>query len=258
MFPEALDPPIDGLSYLSLDAYAFDLAQAGASGERLFEHVTGVKPILTPNSLFAPLTIPIGSVIKQINVSYQGQPIVSVIRRGLGETTPTTVVPVVSLAGGGGVKTQTIVADGVMTNGATYAVEVFCSAGDSILGMTIGYMPPAQAFVPYLGNDPRALDTRPNDLMPPQTDKVVDLSAYLVPTARAAVVNVTATETGGPGFLAVYRAGISYPGNSSVNFVGSGLTVANGVITAHTDGKITVHTGPASSHVIVDVIGSLL
>jgi hypothetical protein len=137
-------------------------------------------------------------------------------------------------------------------------MKVFCSAGASILGMEIGYIPPAQAFLPYTGNQPRVFDSRDTTKFCANEERVIDLSSRLIATARAAVVNLTATDTDGPGFLAAFRDGITYPGNSSLNFTAAGATVANGVICQMTNGKIKVRTGPAGSHVIVDVIGSLL
>ena len=75
---------------------------------------------------------------------------------------------------------------------------------------------------------------------------------------RAAVLNVTVTGTAGPGFLALFADGITYPGNSSVNFSAAGQTVANSAIVTMAAGKVKIHNGPAATHVIVDVVGTLL
>lgn len=256
----AVDPPIDGLVYLPIDAFAFDVASTDTpvTLHRIYQDLTGVQPIVPARQVYASLPIPIGSVVKQINISYQGQPIVWLARRALGSGTLDDLTTPTTTAAGGGPKSQTFSVDAPITPGATYAVRVFCSAGDSILGVQVGYVPPAQAFIPFTGADPRAFDSRPANKFAANEERVIDLSSKLIPTARAAVINLTATETGGPGFLAAFRDGIAYPGNSSVNFTEAGISIANGVVCSMTAGKIKVRTGPSGSHVIVDVIGSLL
>lgn len=259
--PEALAATIPGLVYLPLDAYAFDVASTSGTPRRLYQEVTGMQPEPSSDYIVASLPIPIGSMIKQINVAYQGQPIISITRRTFGSTF-TEIVPGTSLMAGGGAKTQSLAVTAELTAGASYAVRAFCSAGASILGMTIGYIPAAQGFIPYTpasaGQKPRVLDSRQTTKFAKDEERVIDLSAHLIPTARAAVVNLTATETAGPGFLAAFADGIVWPENSSVNWVSAGQTVANGVICTMAAGKIKVRCGPAASHVIVDVIGSLL
>lgn len=252
-----LGPTIDGLTYISLDAFAFDIAGTSPTSYRLYQQATGMQSQPASFHIYASLPIPIGSIVKQINVGYQGTPSVAIVRRELtGAYTDLTAIT--GLGGGGGTKTQTLAVDGTLTHGASYAVRAFCSPGDSVLGMTIGYVPPAQAFVPFIGTDPRVLDTRPDARFAAGEERVVDLSGSVISTARAAVLNVTAVGVGGRGFLSVYRSGIAFPGSSSVNYSESGQTVANGVITATTDGRITIRAGDVSTHVLVDVIGSLL
>ncbi|MEP1126468.1 MAG: hypothetical protein ABJH68_21495 [Ilumatobacter sp.] len=252
-----LAPTIDGLTYVTLDAFAFDVAGVSPAAYRLYQQTTGMQPQPAPGEIHAPLPIPIGSVVKQINVGFLGQPIVAITRRQLtgGYTDLTTLT---TLTAGGGVKTQTLAVDGELTHGASYAVRAFCSAGASVLGMTIGYIPPAQAFIPYSGTEARVLDTRTGVRFDAGEERVVDLSGRIIATARAAVVNVTAVGVGGRGFLSVYRDGIAFPGTSSVNYTAPGQTVANGVITAVSAGRIKVRAGDTSTHVLVDVIGSLL
>lgn len=257
---EALDATINGLVYVPLDAFAFDTAQAAQTPYGLYQQTTGMQPSTAPAYVHASLPIPIGSVVRQINISYQGQPIVSINRRNFTDGAFVPVTDLFSTAAGGGVKTQSFSTDVELTAGASYAVEVFCSAGASILGMTVGYIPAAQAFVPYTGGQPRALDTRD----PGQTkfaaneERVVDLSSRLIPTARAAVINLTAVDSSGGGFLSAYADGITWPGNSTVNYSGAGQTVANAAVVTMAAGKIKVRAGVNGAHVVLDVIGSLL
>lgn len=256
--PEALAAPVDGLVYVTLDALAFHVADASNAVYRNYTEFSGVQPSAAPNWLYAPLPIPVGSVVRQINVSYKGQPIVVIGRRVMGDTAFLDHTTLQSLDAGAGAKTQTVAVNATITHGGSYVMKVFCSAGASILGMEVGYIPPAQAFVPYTGNQPRVFDSRTTTKFGAKEERVIDLSTALIPTARAAVINLTATETDGAGFLAAFKNGITYPGNSSVNFSGAGATIANGVVCPMANGKIKVRTGPAGSHVIVDVIGSLL
>ncbi|MGE0881168.1 MAG: hypothetical protein AB7O61_21170 [Acidimicrobiia bacterium] len=253
---QAVDPVVAGLVYTSLDAFAFDTAQAASTPTRLYQEATGMQPSTAPAYIYAPLPIPIGSIVKQINVCYQVQPIISIGRRSFDGTFTDLTTPT-SLAAGGGVKSQTLNVTAELTANASYSIKAFCSAGDSILGMTIGYIPPAQAFIPYTGASPRVFDSRTTTKFDVDEERTIDLSSHLIPTARAAVVNVTAAETEGGGFLAAFTDGITWPYNSTVNFAAN-QNIANAAIVTMTGGKIKVRCGVARAHVIVDVIGSLL
>jgi hypothetical protein len=254
-----LDPAIGGLTYVTLDAFAFDVAGTSGTQRRLYQEITGMQPLLPSDFIYASLPIPIGSVVKQINIAYQGQPIVSIGQRSLGGVFSFLTTPV-TLAGGAGAKTQTLPVSAELVAGASYSMRVFCAAGDSILGMTIGYAAPANGFIPYAGTAlPRVFDSRVAANAPKfavNETRVIDLSTRLNPAFRAAVLNLTATEPTAAGFLAAFQDGIAYPGNSSVNFAAN-QTIANGVIVTMVGGKIKVLCSAASSHVIVDVIGAL-
>jgi len=258
--PEAISPAITGLTYLGLDAFAFDVAGTNTTQRRIYQTITGVQPLTPPAEIFASLPVPAGSVIKQVNVAYQGQPIVTVMRRPLGTGTHEELTGLLLTTAGGGPKADTFAVDAPISSGATYAVRAFCSAGDSVLGVEVGYVPPPQAFVPFTGADPRVLDTRLGGNTPfaANEERTVDLSGKLIATGRAAVLNITATATGGPGFLAVFSDAIAYPGNSTVNFTGAGQTIANSAVCTMAAGKIKVHCGPAATDVIIDVVGTLL
>jgi hypothetical protein len=216
--PDAIDPPTPGLVYLPLDAFAFDVADTAPTLYRLYQELTGMQPSAPARDIYASLPIPIGSVVAKINVAYIGQPVIAITRRVFGTQEIVDAMTPVSLpASSASPGTTTVSVNVALTPGATYAVRAFCSAGQSILGMEIGYIPAAQAFVPYAGTSPRALDSRDTTKFAANEERTVDLSSRLIPTARAAVINVTAVDTAGPGFLAAFADGIPYPGNSSVN-----------------------------------------
>jgi hypothetical protein len=102
------------------------------------------------------------------------------------------------------------------------------------------------------------LDTRNGSTkLAPGEERVVALG---VPgLASAAVINLTVTGTEVAGFVAVFPANVSYPGNSSINWSATNQNLANGVITA-TDptGKIKIRGGVNSTDVVIDVQGYLL
>lgn len=256
----ALEPVVEGLVYLPLDAFAFHTASLTTSPYRLYQETTGMQPQPAANWLYATLPIPIGSVVKKINVFYMQTVIITIGRRSF-TSSPADLIDLFPLANlneaGPSPKSSTVTVNAELTPGASYSMKVFCSAGNSILGMTVGYVPPAQGFIPYAGTTPRAFDSRSGTRFAPGEERVVDLSSRLIPTARAAVVNITATGTAGAGYLAAFRDGIVWPGNSTVNY-GADQSVANTAIVSVNAGKIKIRCGDAATHVIVDVVGSLL
>jgi len=78
------------------------------------------------------------------------------------------------------------------------------------------------------------------------------------PGASAAIVTLTATETGGPGFLTIYSDSASQPATSNLNFTTAGLSIAVSTqVAVDQSGEIKITAGPAATHVIVDVVGYL-
>jgi hypothetical protein len=255
---DAIEAPTPGLVYLPLDAFAFDVARVSSTPYRLYQDLTGMQPSDAPGEIYASLPIPIGSVVKKINVAYVGTPIISITRRVFGTQTLEPASALITLPTAATPATTTATVDVAFTGGATYAMRVFCSAGQSVYGMEIGYVPAAQAFIPFTGSGARIFDSRDTTRFNANEERTIDLSSKLIATARAAVVNITATQTAGPGFVAAFADGVTYPGNSTVNFSSANLTVANGAVVTMTAGKIKLRCGPAATHVLVDVIGSLL
>jgi len=84
--------------------------------------------------------------------------------------------------------------------------------------------------------------------------------AHKVPAgAKAAMVNLTATEPKSYGHLTAYPSGKELPTTSNVNY-SQGQTVANfAVVPIGADGRITVrNSSSGGTHVIVDVVGYIL
>ncbi|MFC9293126.1 PKD domain-containing protein [Streptomyces sp. NPDC057011] len=117
--------------------------------------------------------------------------------------------------------------------------------------------------VGYYGKDGKALFTPvvPKRLADTRaTGKLAAGATTTVPGVPAgavgAVLNLTATESTGAGYLTAYGFGSARPEASSLNTL-PGLTIPNHVTTPVNDGKISVYNGPwgGSTHVITDLLG---
>jgi hypothetical protein len=161
--------------------------------------------------------------------------------------------------------------------GATVANTVVAKVGvggkvclftlaNSHIGVDVsGYFPPSGSMVPMV--PARLMDTRPGlstidgesaglgALPGGSVTHLRTIGRDGVPTSAAAVVlNVTVTETAGPGFVTIYPCGWPQPNSSSLNFA-TGSTVANAVITkVGTAGEICLFVSSAT-HLIADING---
>lgn len=263
--PEALSAAIPGLTYIAIDAQQFfptDPANRVAGDIDL----TGSKPAATPNRIWAGLPIPAGSTVHQIHVGYIGQPIAEISKRPLTQPSGGGQIPqqvfqrTLAPSPGGPFSSSELLSSPVtIEREASYTVSFHISGGSAVFGCSIGYLPPTQSFVPFTGT-PRVLDTRdPGPLtgkLGPAEERLVDLG---IAGARSAVLNLTVTETVGGGFVAVFPAGITWPGNSSINWSSTNQNVANGVISAVDGlGRITIRGGSNPTHVVIDRIGFMI
>ena len=110
-------------------------------------------------------------------------------------------------------------------------------------------------FVPVTPS--RLLDTRAGQKPGAKSTTGVQVTGrFGVPVgATAVVVNVTATQTGGAGFVTVFPTGTAVPTASNLNPVTSGQTVPNLVtVPVGTGGQVSLFTYEAT-HLIVDVFG---
>ena len=266
--PEAVGASISGLTYVGIDAEQFHpsaLPAGPGESARLYEHSTGTK-LTSSGTLHAPISLPAGSIIYQVNTGYQGTPVLTIYKRTLqqpqGSTGPEPVFLQTVAAGPGGPFSSTINLPTpiVIDRESTYTISYFVSPGQAIFGCTLGYAPPTQSFIPFSGSVPRVLDTRnPGPLtgkLGPGEERVVDLGFV---GARSAVINLTVTETVGGGFVAVFQNGINWPENSSINWSSTNQNIANGVITAvDANGRIKIRGGANPTHVVIDRIGFMI
>jgi hypothetical protein len=258
--PKVLGPTLPNLAYVGIDGIAFHSLQD--PGTRYTDPGTGVGA--AGARLAAPLSLPIGSIVRQINIGYvasAGTDLSLQIFERVFDSAPTTDwQPVATAVGPGADSTGSTVtvnlqAPVTIQHGRSYSLQFVTVPGMSIRGVTVGYQPPTATFVPFAGATPRVLDTRGGSKLGFGDEIVVDLGN---PGARGALFNLTVTETENGGFVSAFAADITYPGSSSVNYTATGQTVANGVVSALSpDGRIKLRGGgPAGScHVIVDRLG---
>ena len=73
--------------------------------------------------------------------------------------------------------------------------------------------------------------------------------------ATAAILNVTATETGAAGYLAIWPSGSARQTASIINATDAGETVANmAIVPIGADGKVVLFS-QSGAHLVVDVAG---
>jgi hypothetical protein len=120
--------------------------------------------------------------------------------------------------------------------------------------------------LPFVGINPcRVVDTRGNGFTgaygPPAltggSPRNFTLTDHCgVPgSAQAISLNVTVTNTQGPGFIVIYQQGESQPGVSTLNYV-AGQTIANAaVVSLGVSGGVTVIAGVSGADLIIDTNG---
>lgn len=248
------------LTYLPIDALGFDAFEPGKSA--FLDALSGMNVSPAPGSLGASLPMPTGSVVRQINVSYFGVPAkLTVQRRGLvAPSTPEVIFTTTGFVSGGGAKTVTFDLDpGVpVAEASTYSLRLELPAGASVHGVTLGYEPVAQTFIPFSGAVPRIYDSRDGaGKLDPNQERTIPLG---FPGARSAVINLTVDGTeGAGGFVSAFRADIAWPGSSSINWSAAGQILANTTVVAmDAAGQIKIRGGAARTHVVIDRIGWLI
>jgi len=149
------------------------------------------------------------------------------------------------------------VPNGVVSKlGASGNVCIYNSAAlEFIVDLTGTFSGPS--FEPF--NPKRLLDTRFNPGAPAAADSVQTIQVAgadgIAVDATAASVNVTVTQTQGPGYVTIFPCGVEPPVASNLNYTGAGQTIAVGSITALSEsGALCVYT-LTGTHLIVDVNG---
>lgn len=104
--------------------------------------------------------------------------------------------------------------------------------------------------------DVRILDTRPLvQPVQPGQELRVPLGAVMPAGMKRAIVNITAADTRGPGFVTAWGGG-PRPGTSNVNYDQPGQIRANlAFVPVASDNSITVSPAGAACHLIIDQQG---
>jgi hypothetical protein len=144
--------------------------------------------------------------------------------------------------------------------GADGSVRIFTSGGTHLIADVVGYYHPVSSSssgrMKPLSPD-RVLDTRDTTKpLPDSTTVVPVLGRAGVPSAgvSAVVLNVTATNTTGAGFVTVWPSG-ARPTASNLNPTAAGQSIPNQVIVpVGPDGSIRIYTD-AGADLIVDAMG---
>jgi hypothetical protein len=144
--------------------------------------------------------------------------------------------------------------------GAGGRIRIFANVSVDVVVDVFGWFGPGGNARLFTVVPDRVVDTRLGAGTPVGRGQTIDVQiagTTRVPVgATAAVLNVTATEAVGPGFLTVYPSDRTQPLVSSVNYVGL-VPRPNSVITPiGADGKIKIFASE-QTHVIVDVMGWL-
>jgi uncharacterized protein (DUF1501 family) len=156
---------------------------------------------------------------------------------------------------------QTIANQVIVRLGGDGAVRLFTYGSAHLLADVVGWFTddtaPASTdglFVPV--SPYRVLDTRSGPIRDPGSVLTLPVAASGLPAAgaRAIVLNVTAVDTGGWGYVSVFPEG-EPPNASNLNIEGPGQTIANHVVCpVGGDGAVRLFTyGP--THLVADVTG---
>ncbi len=144
----------------------------------------------------------------------------------------------------------------IVAVGDAGAVDVFTQASTHLAIDVVGAWQPATTVVAAGRLVPvpptRVLDTRSGAPIPSNGTRTVDLGPVAA-GATGAVLNVTATEATGPGFVSVWPADTPRPEASNLNVERAGQTVANLVVTPVAGGRAAVFV-QTETHLVIDVV----
>jgi hypothetical protein len=221
------------------------------------------------------LPLPDGSIIKFLRVYYRDtnpangvEGYITRYQPGSGAADLVHTGSSDAFAGGYGFVVSSEISE--VVNNTLYAYTLIgwpdaANVANQICGLRVAYYPAAQGT--YNPITPcRVLDTRGGapfvgGAFAAGESRDYDFSSHCgLPPAGSGVlaysVNVTVTQTAGPGFLSLYpRGSPPVPLTSTINYV-AGQTIANGAnVPVDATGFLTLICGVSGAHVIVDVNG---
>jgi hypothetical protein len=255
-------------SYLML-AYPQFVARPVAGLNSTVNGTVGLNVAAGTATFFGPLALPQGAIVRQ--VAFECYNTSSSTGLGVGFTrtnlASSTVGGSFAFSTAGAAK-HTIVLPvsapfATIDNAAfSYALSAFLQPPET----QFGFFGARLAYENGLSFTPvkpaaRKLDTR---VTGPSSGKLagggsrtVALTPQLPAGAKAALINLTVTDTVGAGFLTARAAGSPATATSNINWFGAGQTLANNATVAvSAAGAITVTAGGfGATHVIVDLLG---
>jgi hypothetical protein len=142
-------------------------------------------------------------------------------------------------------------------------VDFYTTSATDVIADVQGYYTNDTTGYTFTAHTPkRLLDTRSKigvSTTTPVSNNLVNVSitgnAGIPTTAKAVVLNVTATQTVGAGYIAAYPSGATRPSVSNINWTASNTTLPGLVIVpVGSNGKVSLYVH-GKAHVIADVFG---
>jgi hypothetical protein len=128
-------------------------------------------------------------------------------------------------------------------------------AGPSTAGSLHVLPTPVRVYDSRPGEQPAAVGPKtPLAAGTPRSIGVTQNASGVDTRARAALITLTVTATGGPGFVTVWPQG-PWPGTSTINFSGAAQTIATTTVAALASGATFLAQSNTTTDVLVDVIG---
>ncbi len=256
--PAAIVP---GLEYQMINPWVFLPVDFGGTTN----HV-GDGSIYSSVGLTCGLNLPLGARLQQIEMLGHFTAAGSIgfslyrINNDAGATFQQVGAVTSVTASGAGTFSGVQTLDEAITESATYEIVTGAtSAAAAIRCLKLGFVPPYRRIAQIAPN--RIYNTRDTvglTKIDSNEERVVDLSSVVPAGATAAIINITTTGQEGAGYLALFQDGITWPGNSSINFIANADVANSAIVTVSTARKIKLRGGVAKTHVILDVTGYLI
>ncbi len=143
--------------------------------------------------------------------------------------------------------------------GANGSISVYLPTGGNVVVDLMGWFTPATSATPSAGrfvamSPGRVLDTRAAARPAAGSTTTIPLAGIVPADAAAVVLNVTATDAAGPGFLRVQPAGGPSGGTANGNYAPGADSGTMSIVQRGTNGDVEVYTF-ASTHIVADITG---
>ncbi len=257
-------PPVSGWTYRTVSMYAFKpfdpAAQPTWGG-------SGVYPAVASTALRAEFEIPAGTLVREIeyyvyNASGSNQQADAYLYVP-GSGTISSISAGVSIPSGPGITANRVVVPPTSYGPYPVGSALLASIGlpsngtVQINGVRVGFSNGA-GDVGLLSTPLRAYDSRTSGgrLIAGTTRTITLPSSVVAPGVTGVLVNVTATNAASPGYLKVYPASGAVPAASAINFV-TGTAIANAVVVGVSNGRQVKIFASATTHVILDITGTV-